>query len=255
MSKTIVMIHGMFGSSWCWDWFKPYFENKGYKCHTPILRHHDISPLENPPKELGTTSLNDYVNDLEKYILKLDEKPILIGHSMGGLLVQLLAAKGLGTKAVMFTPASPSGINALSWSVFKCFSRFFTTWAFWRKPYRISYKLAVYAFLHLMPEQEQKQAYNLLVPESGRAAAEIGLWMFDKNNASKVDETKIHCPMLITSASKDRIVPASVVKKVYKKYIRNAEYKEFENHSHWLIGEQGWEDVADYVAKWLDKKS
>jgi len=254
MPKSIVMIHGMSCSSWCWDSFTSYFEDKGYKCYTPILRHHEVNPLGKPPLELGTTGIRDYIKDLEKFILTLDEKPILMGHSMGGLLVQILLAKGLGIKGVLLAPAPPRGINALSWSALKYFPLFFKTWPFWKKPFRISFKLAVYAFLQRTPGADHKKIYKRLVYESGRAASEISLWMFDQKKSSKVDESKIDLPMLIISGSLDRILPAPVVKKIYRKYHRNAEYKEFKNNTHWLIAEQGWEEVAGYIATWIEDK-
>ncbi len=76
------MIHGMWGGSWYWKNFKQYFEEKGYQCHTPDLRFHDIDPKKEPTPGLGTTSLLDYAHDLEKFIRTLDEKPLLMGHSM-----------------------------------------------------------------------------------------------------------------------------------------------------------------------------
>jgi non-heme chloroperoxidase len=252
MSRSIVMVHGMWGGAWCWDIFKIYFETQGYQCHVPVLRHHDVSPEDPPPAALGTTSLLDYAADLETYIRNLPEKPILMGHSMGGLLVQMLAQRGLALKSVLLTPAPPSGIHAISGSVLKCFLSMFLKWAFWRKPHRIPFERAVYAFLHQLPKDRQQKEYNRLVFESGKAAFEIGMWPLDKKKASCVDETKIDCPQLIIAASNDRIVPAAVVKKVYHKYRQTADFKQFEGHSHWLLGEEGWEEVAGYVLSWLE---
>jgi len=64
----------------------------GYRCLTPLLRHHDVDPKDKPHPELGCVSLLDYADDLEKEIRTLDEKPVIIGHSMGGLLTQILEA-------------------------------------------------------------------------------------------------------------------------------------------------------------------
>lgn len=254
MAKSIVMVHGMWGGAWCWDIFKSYFERKGYECHVPVLRHHDVKPGEPPPVGLGTTGLADYVRDLEEYIQKLPEKPILMGHSMGGLLVQLLSQKDIALKSVLLTPAPPAGIHALTYSVFKCFLSMFLNWGFWRKPHRIPFKRAEYAFLHQLPDAEKKDAYDKLVYEAGKASFQIGFWLLDSERASHVDEDKIKAPQLIITATNDRIVPASVVRKIAKKYERTADFKEFESHSHWLIGEDGWEDIAAFVLEWIEKK-
>ncbi|MBL7217218.1 MAG: alpha/beta hydrolase [Desulfobacteraceae bacterium] len=251
MADKIVMIHGMWGGGWCWENFKNFFEQRGYECFTPTLRLHDVSPLDDPHPDLGETSLLDYAQDLEKFIRNLDEKPILIGHSMGGLLAQILGSRGLAKAIVLLTSASPSGVNALKFSVIKSFWSILTTWGFWRKPQRLSFKTAVYSILHLLSEEEQRDIYDKFVYESGRAAGEIGFWLLDFTGASKVDQSKVTCPVLIISGAEDRMTPVSLSKKMAKKY--NGTYKEFENHAHWVIMEPGWEEISEYIASWLNQ--
>lgn len=253
MTKSIVMIHGMYGGSWCWENFRCFFEARGYQCHTPTLRHHDIDPNDMPDTSLGTTSLLDYAEDLQEYISNFDEKPLLIGHSMGGLLSQILAARGLASGIVLLTPASPNGINALTYSVLKSFWTILTKWGFWRNSNRISFKAAVYSMLHLLPDEDQKAVYGRFVYESGRAAFEIGFWYLDPNRANKVDKTKVTCPVLVVSGSDDRITPSSVVQKVANRYKPVSTYKEFERHAHWVVGEPGWEEIAEFVSDWIDQ--
>lgn len=255
MTKTIVMIHGMWGGGWYWENFRHFFEERGYQCHTPTLRHHNIDPKDTPNPDLGTTSLLDFARDLEEFIRNLDEKPLLMGHSMGGLLAQILCARGLAEALVLLTPASPSGINALKFSVIKSFWSILTTWGFWRNPHRISFDAAVYSTMHLLPEKERKALYEKFVYESGRAAAEIGFWLFDSKGAAKVDESKVICPVLVISGSEDRITPAAVVKKVADKYKTVSTYKEFENHAHWVVLEPEWEEIAVFVFRWMHQIS
>ena len=109
--------------------------------------------------------------------------------------------------------------------------------------------------MHLLPEEDQKAAYERFVYESGCAATEIGFWLFDSKGASKVDESKVTCPVLVVSGAEDRITPASVVRKVADKYKAVSTYKEFENHAHWVIGEPGWEKIAEFVSDWLKQVS
>ena len=251
MRATIMMIHGMWGSSWYWGNYKQFFESKAYRCITPTLRFHDIDPRSEPPPELGTTSLLDYADDLEKEIRKLDSLPILMGHSMGGLLAQILGSRGLAKTLVLLTPASPRGIIALEPSVMKSFMSVLSKWGFWRKPMRQTFGEAVYSMMHLLSEQEQKEIYEHFVYESGRAASEIGFWLLDPGKASYVDESKVTCPVLVIAGAEDRITPASVVRKVAAKYSAVSTYKEFEGHSHWVVGEPGWKDIAQYIYDWL----
>ena len=83
MTKTIFMIHGMWGGGWHWEKFKHYFQAEGFACENPDLLYHDVSPDENPPEGLGNTGLLDFAADLETKIRRLDEKPVILGHSMG----------------------------------------------------------------------------------------------------------------------------------------------------------------------------
>ena len=106
--------------------------------------------------------------------------------------------------------------------------------------------------MHLLSQDDQKANYKKFVYESGRAAAEIGFWYLDSNGAAKVDDTKVTCPVLVIAGAEDRITPASVVRKVAKIYKTVSTYEEFENHAHWVIGEEGWENIAAYISDWID---
>lgn len=251
MAETIVMIHGMWGTGSYWDNFKGFFESKGYHCVVPTLRFHDIDPNELPDSKLGTTSLLDYAADLEKVIREVQVTPILMGHSMGGLLAQILGSRGLGKALVLLTPAAPHGIIALKPSVIKSFWSGLTRWRFWRKPFRQTFGEAVYSMLNLMPSESRRSIYDKFVYESGRAASEIGFWLFDSKGAARVDESKVTCPVLIVAGEKDRITPVSVTRKIAEKYKEVATYKEFPDHAHWVIAEPGWQQIAEYIEEWL----
>jgi non-heme chloroperoxidase len=249
--NTIFMIHGMMCGPWVWENYKTFFENRGYRCVTPTLRFHDMDPNDTPDPQLGTVSLLDYASDLEKEIKQLDEKPIIMGFSMGGLLAQMLGSKGLAKSLVLLAPASPSGINSLKFSTIKTFGGAMTTWGWWRKPIRISYDSAVYGIMHLVPPDQQKEIYSKVVYESGRAAFEMAWWLLDSTDASKVNESEMTCPVLVIAGKEDRAVPTSVVKKVAKKYESVSTYVEFDNHAHLIISEPDWEVVAKYIDSWL----
>jgi pimeloyl-ACP methyl ester carboxylesterase len=252
MNEHIMMIHGMWCGDWVWDDFKRYFESIGYNCITPTLRcHYKNTEITN--YQIGTTSLLDYVEDLENEIYQLDQKPILMGHSMGGLLAQILGSRGLAKALVLLTPASPRGIVALNPSVIKSFWSVLTKPGFWKKPILPTFDEVVYAALQLFPIEEHKEIYERLVPESGRAAFEIGFWLLDRNRASSVNKDKITCPTLVIAGGRDKLTPPSVVRRVADKYRSVTTFKEFANHAHWVIGELGWNDIAEYSSDWLNQ--
>lgn len=252
MKQNIVMIHGMWGGGWYWEKYKKFLTEKGYKCHTPYLRYHNVDPKAVPDTRLGTTSLIHYAQDLEDYIKEkgLNTKPIIMGHSMGGLLAQILGARGVASALVLLTPASPAGIFSLNFSVIKTFWPVLFKWGFWKKPHSLPFKNSMYGMMHLMSENDQQKHYGQCVYESGKAATEIAFWQ----QAARVDESKVKCPVLVVAGKEDRITPAPVVKKVAQKYGAFPEdYKCFDKHAHMVVCEPGWEDVAGFVREWLKK--
>lgn len=247
------MIHGMGESAWCWDNYKEFFEKKGYRCITPTLRWHDINPKDPPNPKIGTTSLLDYVFDLEKEVDKLDEPPILMGYSMGGLLAQILAERRKIKALILLSPASPYGVLDLRMSLLRSFSPFFRKFAFWKKPVKQDFKAVSYSMLNLCSAKEKKNIFDKLVFESGRALSEIGFWFFDFKKAAKIDGNKVTCPVMFVVGKEDRITPVSIVRKTAKKYKTVSDFKIFPNHAHWILGEQGWEKITEYIYNWIKK--
>jgi pimeloyl-ACP methyl ester carboxylesterase len=104
--------------------------------------------------------------------------------------------------------------------------------------------------LFRLPRTEQRQAYSRFVFESGRAACETGLWFFDPHHASRVDAAKVTCPVLVIAGGRDPVGSPAVVRRIAAKY-RAAEYREFPDNAHWMIGEPGWREIAEFVVAWL----
>jgi len=251
ISETIIMIHGMCCGGWYWENFRKFFTEQGYRCLTPTLRFHEQDPATEPHPQIGTVSLLDYAQDLERQILQLEKRPIIMGHSMGALLAQILGSRGLARALVLLTPAPPAGIIALRPSVLRGFRSGLTRWGFWRKPFRQTFAEAEYSVLNRMPQERRQEVYSRFVYESGRAASEIGFWFFDAKKAARVDGDRVRCPVLVVAAKQDRMTPASICRQVARKYAAVATYKEFGDHSHWVTAEPGWQEIAHYVAVWF----
>lgn len=254
MSENIIMIHGLWETGACWDNFRNFFELNGYNCITPTLPFHDLKPGEQPDSSLAKMGVKDYLTYVKGEIAGLDAPPILMGHSGGGLLSQLLTAD-LDVKAlVLLCSAVPRGIFKLDSDMFKCF------WGlvkrgiiFSDRPVRLTFEEAQYAVFNNIPEAMQRTEYDKMVYESAKVVKEMGFWpalgMGEK--VTLVDESKIHCPVLVLAGCQDRITPLSFQRKLAEKL--NAEYREFPEMAHFMIGEKGWEDVADYIFVWLNE--
>jgi pimeloyl-ACP methyl ester carboxylesterase len=246
----LVMIHGAFCGAWAFDNFREPFEAK-YEVSAPMLRYHDCG--HEPPKELGRTSLLDYANDLEKVIAELDEKPVLLGHSMGGLLVQMLAARGLARACVLLAPSAPWGV--LPSTMFEIASA--QTLLLSGGDYRgvvisPSYRIAAAHSLDKLDESSRNAIYERFVPESGQATFEIMNWSFDLRRAGHVRARDVTCPVLCLAGSGDKINPPSTVSRIAARYQGRARFEEIKDHSHWLVAEPGWEKIAALALGWLD---
>lgn len=255
-TKTIVFIHGMFMTSLCWEGWIKYFEAKGYKCIAPNWPAHEGAPdllrKKHPDSELGQLTLTKVVDHFTNIINKLDEKPIIIGHSMGALVTQILVNRGLGAAGVAIDSAPPAGIFTTALSFLKANFPMITPFASKYQPHMMTFEQFQYAFVNTLPLDVQQAAYNkYVVPESRQVPQE------SLGGAGKVDFKKEHAPLLLTAGSIDHIIPASLNKSNFEKYKASAsvtDFKEFPGRTHFLIGQKGWEEVADYVASWLNQK-
>ena len=219
MKTAILLIHGTWGNAASWGAFVPALEAEGFEVHAPSLRYHDL-PLEEGATKIATLSLTDYVDDLSDYLSKMTSKPIILGHSLGGLLAQLVAARNpqLHRGVVLLGTAPIAGIFALYPSMLGCFYQHYLQWGFWKKPLYPTKKRVNHYCMNHQSDADQQQFFEALVTESGRVYAEMALWFLDPKRAAHVDTKKITAPMLIVSGTDDRIVNMRISKVTAKKY-------------------------------------
>ncbi|MGV8995395.1 MAG: alpha/beta fold hydrolase [Parvibaculaceae bacterium] len=251
-SRTIMLIHGMWSRPHVWQNFQHYFEARGYRVVIPTLRHHDIEPSQAPDPALATTSLLDYAADLEREIRSLNEKPILIGHSMGGTLAQILAARDLTSGVVLLASAHCAPIFALPTAVVQYFLRNLFPKPFWRQTQIPTFEMMRRIGLNGFNERDARNLYATLIPESGRAAFELTLWFLDRRHASAVDVDAITCPMLLLTGTHDRLTPLAVAARAAQYYGDKARLETLPGHAHWLPMEPGWQNIAERSARFIE---
>lgn len=249
-SKIIVLVHGMFVNNTSWSKWKPYLESKGYTVYNPANPGHDGSPVDlrnNIHPELTKTGFIDVVNNLSTLIDSLPEKPLIIGHSMAGLAVQKLVELGKAEAGVSVNGAPPKNIMAplstvkIVWPAINFFSS--------KGYYLGSKEWYNKAFFNTLSKSEQEKAYHeIAVPESRKIGRETLTKSF-----SAINFKKAHKPLLFIGGGNDKIFPTTLTKKnatKYKDSNSRVDLKIFQEKSHFICGEQGWQEVADYIIDW-----
>lgn len=252
MARTAVLIHGMWATSAVWQNWRAVLAARGWEVATPSLRHHDVPPLD-PPPGLGTVGLDDYAGDLEAAIRSLPEKPVLIGHSMGGLIALKLAARRLVRACVLLTPAPPTSVVAARPSNLLAFARIQSRWGWWRTPHRATLAEALRDTFNTTDPAVATALHRTFVHDSGRALFEIGLPWLDSRRAATVDPAAIDAPLLFVAAERDRLTPPGVVQRSARRFA--SECRLYPRQGHWVLGQPGWQDVANDAADWLEARS
>jgi len=253
MKRKIFFIHGMWARGESLSNLTEYFESKGYDCIAPDLPAH--ANYEKAENEVADYGFMDFVNHIADEILKLDEKPVVIGHSMGGLITHKIAEMGLAEKVVMITPATQRGITNFNFGSIKGFLSVVMKPFFWRKPIAPSQKGLDY-ICGEVPEERRKDIFNSFVPESGKTFMQMSLWAFDSSRSTEIENTRIECPVLQIAGGKDKIIPCTVLSKQAKLMehaIDDFEFKVYDEHGHGIVWEDGWENFADDIINWIEK--
>ena len=255
-TKTVVFVTGAFVSNSCWDEWKAYFESKGYTCYAPAWPNKDASAAtlrsQHPNSPIAKNGLQDVLDTYVNFIKRLPEKPIVIGHSFGGLIVQLLVQRDLAAAGVAIHSVPAKGVITLKWSFIRSLTPAMGFFTSTKKTYLMTFKQWQYTFTNGMSLADQKASYEQIVTPESKKMARDGL-----KKVAKVDFEKPHVPLLFISGSTDHIMPASLNYSNYKRYKKNngsiTDYKEFEGRNHFVLGLPTWHEEADYTLSWLTK--
>ena len=255
----LMLIHGAWLAANSWNNFADYFEGRGFAVSAPEWprKHGDVEELREDAEEIKGLGLDEIVDHYEEKIRALDQPPVLIGHSFGGLILELLLDRGLGRAGVAMSPAPPKGILVLPFSSLKAAAPALAHPSKRRGIVPLTLEEFTYGFVNTFTPEAAAAAYETYaVPETGRIFYEAGLANFHLDPPSEVHfKNAERAPLLIVGAEKDHTVPASLSHKQYEKYERSpaqTDYIEFEGRPHLLMVADGWEEVAEAIDAWLD---
>ena len=240
---TVVMTHGAFCGGWAFEAFRAPFEAQGWTVLTPDL------PGHGPRGSVAGLSMSEYADWLTRLCATLTESPVLLGHSMGGLVSQMAARRVQPRALVLLAPSAPWGVAGSS--IEEAITAFGVGMAdpFWSGQVLPDRGLMRSHGLDRVPREQRDAILDRLVPESGRAVREVLNWWMDPFMTTSVGAGPLGCPALAVAGERDVVHPVGTVRQTAERI--GATLRVMPGMSHWLIGEQDWETVADLALEWL----
>jgi pimeloyl-ACP methyl ester carboxylesterase len=258
MSEQMMLIHGAWLTPRSWENYTAFFSGRGYDVSAPEWprKHGEVEEQREDSDELAGLGIAEIVDHYDGLIRALDAPPVLVGHSFGGLFVQLLLDRGLGAAGVAIDPASPKGILRIAPSTLKAAGPALNHPSTRHGTVMLTADEFNYGFTNTFEPAAAAAAYErYAVPETGRIFFEAGFANFALHSPTKLDyEREGRAPLLLVAGDQDHTIPAGTVKANFKKYHKSAsrtDYLEFEGRSHLHMAQDGWEEIAEAIDRWL----
>ncbi|MCC4308724.1 alpha/beta hydrolase [Alcanivorax marinus] len=252
----VVLIHGMWSDADTLHEVRDAFAEQSYEVTALTLPNHHTRDqhTEASIKKLARTSLQDYVDFLVERIKGLREPPILVGHSMGGLLAQLTAARVPCQRLILLSSAAPAGINGFHWSVFRTLGSNLFRFPLWRNVTVLKLANVQYGIANAQDEDMQRDIFDHCGYESGRATFQITLAAFSKHHFAYVDPDSLNCPILVVGGTEDRITPIQVQRRIAERYGAHSQLVEIPGCCHWSVGGRFFGQIRQTLFDWLGER-
>jgi pimeloyl-ACP methyl ester carboxylesterase len=255
---AILMIHGMWSRPSTFAQLRAELEAVGISSAAVTLPHHDVPPGAPAPAALGTTKLADYVGAVERAASTLDGPIVVLGHSMGGLLAQLLSVR-LQPRGLVLLSTAPSaqagaGGAAVSLASLRTLWGVTGRWGWWNEPTLLDEDGARAGVYNGVPEAEVRPALAELTWDSGPVLSQIAAPFLDSAKGSRVDYARLAMPSLVLTGLEDRIVPPAVSRKTARLLAAagsRVDYEEWPNVGHWLFHDAVRPRLAAAIARFV----
>lgn len=258
----VVFVHGLWLHASSWENWVKAFNDAGYQAMAAEWPGDakSVAETREHPESLANKGIDEVVEYHAEQIRKLGAKPIIIGHSFGGLITEKLAGMGLATAAVAIDPAPMKGVFILPFSALRVASIALRNPANKTRAVSLDEDEFRYGFGNALTPEESKELFEAWsIPSPGKPLFEAASANFFPHSPAKVDTgNPDRGPLLIIGGGHDHTVPASISKSTYKLENRSpdvTELKVFDDRGHSLAIDHGWREVADYVLDWLKKQS
>ncbi|SKC68964.1 alpha/beta hydrolase [Krasilnikoviella flava] len=255
---TVVLVHGLWMTPRSWEGWVHRYQQQGFTVLTPAYPGFEIEveALRESPEIIADLTVPETVEHLADVISGLDRPPIIMGHSFGGALTQILLARGLGAAGVVIDSAPTEGVRVTPPSQAKSLFPALKNPATRHRAVGFTPEEFHYAFTNTLSAEESRAVWDrYAIPAPGRWVWDYGLIANFKpgHQETWVDFSTDRAPLLFIAGEKDHIMPPSVNRsnaKYWEKSPAVTEYDEFEGRDHWTCAAPGWERVADRALTW-----
>ena len=252
-SGPVVFIHGMYMNAESWQPWVERASLRGLTCHAPSWPFHDGAPADlraHIDPGLGQLRFRDVTDHYKSFIDSLSDRPTLIGHSIGGLVVQKLINDGYGRAGVSISSAPPRGIVSFDPHFFRANFPHTNPFA-GNKPVVMTPERFQYTFCNTMSAAASGDAFERYVVPESRNVPRSTL-----TTQGRINFRADHSPLLFIAGDKDHLTPLSMIKKnvrAYKNPTSTVAFQLFTDRSHFICNQQGWQEVADHALDWLEE--
>ena len=257
-SNNIVLVHGLWTTPLSFEYWAHHYGERGYRVHVPGWpgMDEDIRKLRRFPESFASLGIRQIVDHYERIVLGLEEPPILVGHGIGGLVVQALLDRGLGSSGVAIGSAPIRGIWTLPYTKMRVVTPQLLAVGLTARCVKLTPAQFHQAFMNTSSLDEATRAYErYVVPGPSRVLLQAELANFNPFADTSINvQRNSRAPLLMIAASQDRLAPPSMVRanvRAYRDSIATTEYKEFPGCTHFMIAQRGWQEVADYALAWV----
>jgi pimeloyl-ACP methyl ester carboxylesterase len=259
-TNNIVLVHGLWMTSLSFEYWANHYTERGFSVYAPSWpgMERDVRALRRAPESYADIGFKQIVDHYEKLVIDLESAPILIGHSFGGLVVQALLDRGLGCCGVAMASAPIKGIWTLPYSTMRVVApRLLSANSHRCTP--LTPAQFHYAFMNTSSREESFRIFQrYAVPGPDRVLFQTELANFNPFAETAVNTRRNNrAPLLMIAGSQDHVIPPRIVKanvKAYRHSTAVTQYQEFQGRTHFIIGQDGWEEVADYTLDWARDK-
>ncbi|HYJ69852.1 MAG TPA: alpha/beta hydrolase [Nocardioidaceae bacterium] len=257
---TILLIHGLWLTPRCWEHWIGHYADSGFNVLAPAWpgMEAEVEALRKDPSVMEGLSVDDVADHYDKVVRNLSRPPVLIGHSFGGLIVQILLDRGLGAAGVALHSAPAKGVYRLPASSVRSSFPVLRNPANRKRTVALTAEQWHYAFANTLDRTDSAVAYaRYHVPAPGRPLWEAATANLRRRSPTRVDFRHHRAPLLMIAGGADRTVPAAMCRENAKRYRKSSavtDYHEFPDRPHFTTGAPGWEDVADFALRWAQSR-